>query len=384
MRVAACLAWVVCCVVVILGQAPAPVAGPEAPVDLPLTSQQIRIVKSVDPSFPREAIDRHIVTVVHVKVLVDEMGNVAEADAPDGDPLVRPAALEAAREWKFGPLKSNGRTVRFTTHISFPLFVPAMKEEVGPNAWIIHVLGSAPSSVASGPSADAVRPTPQPSAIPDSTNLKLISSMPSAYPPEAAQKGLRGEVVLKVLVNERGEVERADVVSGDAVFVPAAMTAIRTWRFEPFFKHGQAVKVITPVTFKFAPSADSKPPQQPSAANTSGAIGGMISSTPVLGSDGVPQRVRVSQGVAQGLMIHRVQPSYPPDARRARIQGTVVLFAVIGKDGTVQELKLVSGHPMLVDETMRVVKQWRYKPYMLNGVPVEVETQITVSFTLAG
>ena len=116
-----------------------------------------------------------------------------------------------------------------------------------------------------------------------------------------------------------------------------------------------------------------------------GVIGGIIGSTPVaVPKAATPVRVRVSQGVSQGLLIHQVKPAYPPLARQARIQGSVVLQAVIAKDGTIQGLHVVSGHPMLTTAAVDAVKQWRYKPYFLNGEPVEVETQITVNFTLAG
>jgi periplasmic protein TonB len=116
-----------------------------------------------------------------------------------------------------------------------------------------------------------------------------------------------------------------------------------------------------------------------------GVIGGIISSTPVaVPKVAAPQKVRVSQGVSQGLLIKKVQPPYPPLARQARIQGQVVLQADISKDGTIQNLRLMSGHPMLAPSAIEAVKQWRYKPYFLNGEPVEVETQITVIFSLSG
>src|SRR5215813_69624 len=116
-----------------------------------------------------------------------------------------------------------------------------------------------------------------------------------------------------------------------------------------------------------------------------GVIGGIISSTPVaVPKVATPQRVRVSQGVSTGLLLRRVQPPYPPLARQARIQGQVVLQADISKDGTIQNLRLVSGHPMLAPAAIEAVKQWRYKPYYLNGEPVEVETQVTVIFSLSG
>jgi protein TonB len=95
-----------------------------------------------------------------------------------------------------------------------------------------------------------------------------------------------------------------------------------------------------------------------------------------------PSKVRVSSGVAQGLLIHQVKPTYPSIAVQARVQGTVVLQAVIAKDGTVQDLRVVSGHPLLVRAAMAAVQLWRYKPYLLNDQPVEVDTQINVNFTL--
>src|SRR5579864_405100 len=123
-----------------------------------------------------------------------------------------------------------------------------------------------------------------------------------------------------------------------------------------------------------------------------GVIGGIISSTssiaavPKLASKSVMpvQRVRVSQGVVKGLLTNRVEPTYPPVAREARIHGEVVLTAIIDKDGNIENLQLVSGHPMLAPAAINAVKQWRYKPYLLNGQAVEVETTITVNFELRG
>ncbi len=93
--------------------------------------------------------------------------------------------------------------------------------------------------------------------------------------------------------------------------------------------------------------------------------------------------MRISDGVLAGLLIRKVEPIYPPLARQARIQGEVVLQAIIGKDGTIQNLRVVSGHPMLVGAAVDAVRQWRYRPYLLNHEPVDVETQITVNFKLS-
>jgi periplasmic protein TonB len=120
-----------------------------------------------------------------------------------------------------------------------------------------------------------------------------------------------------------------------------------------------------------------------------GVIGGIVNSASSLKyvpklQPVVPQRIRISQGVTNGLLLNKVEPPYPPIARAARIQGDVVLKAIIDKEGNIQDLQLVSGHPMLVPAAIDAVKQWHYRPYLLNGQPVEVETTITVIFTLSG
>jgi TonB family protein len=97
----------------------------------------------------------------------------------------------------------------------------------------------------------------------------------------------------------------------------------------------------------------------------------------------IPQRVRISRGVAQGLLVRRVNPVYPPLARQARISGTVVLRVLIGTDGSTESLTLVSGHPMLAPAVIEAVKQWKYQPYLLNGQPTKVDTEVQVNFELA-
>src|ERR1039458_344714 len=119
-----------------------------------------------------------------------------------------------------------------------------------------------------------------------------------------------------------------------------------------------------------------------------GVIGSVISSTNSLSAvprfvPATPTRIRISQGVAKGLLIQRVGRACPTLPRAARVQGDVILSAVIDINGQITTLQLVSGHPMLVPAAIAAVKQWRYKPYLLNGQPVEVETTITVIFSLS-
>jgi len=92
---------------------------------------------------------------------------------------------------------------------------------------------------------------------------------------------------------------------------------------------------------------------------------------------------RISR-MMEGNLIYRVQPVYPPMARSARIQGPVVLKAIISKSGGIEKLQVLTGHPLLVKAAIEAVSQWQYWPYILNDEPVEVETQITVNFLLSG
>jgi protein TonB len=124
-----------------------------------------------------------------------------------------------------------------------------------------------------------------------------------------------------------------------------------------------------------------------------GVIGGIIGAAPVAppppppvkaeAKPVAPQRIRVGGNVQQARLVKQPKPIYPPLAKQARIQGTVRFTAIIGTDGTIRNLQLVSGHPLLVPAAQEAVKQWVYQPTLLNGEPVEVITQIDVNFTLS-
>lgn len=130
------------------------------------------------------------------------------------------------------------------------------------------------------------------------------------------------------------------------------------------------------------------PPSLDAVAGTAKpGLPGMVSSAKVdvpklAAAPPAPQRIQVSQGVTQGLLVRQVKPQYPAMARESRVEGDVVLAAVIGKDGVVNDVRAISGPALLIHAAIQAVRQWRYKPYLLNGQPVEVETQVKVQFRL--
>ena len=97
-----------------------------------------------------------------------------------------------------------------------------------------------------------------------------------------------------------------------------------------------------------------------------------------------PKKINISSGVAAGMLLQKTQPVYPPIAKAARVQGTVVLQAKISKTGSIEDLHVISGPAMLQQAALDAVKSWRYRPYLLNNEPVEVETTVNVIFTLGG
>ena len=120
------------------------------------------------------------------------------------------------------------------------------------------------------------------------------------------------------------------------------------------------------------------------AGGTGNVLGGLIGSGPAgpPPPTATPSRIRVGGNVEAASLINKVTPQYPPIAKTAHVSGTVVLHAIIGKDGTIRELQSISGPPLLMKSAMDAVKEWRYKPTQLNGEPVEVDTTVDVVFTL--
>jgi protein TonB len=107
----------------------------------------------------------------------------------------------------------------------------------------------------------------------------------------------------------------------------------------------------------------------------------VVKQTPVPAAATKPVLIRVSH-MEQAQILYKVMPVYPDIARRTRLSGVVNLVGIIATDGSIQSLRVIHGHPFLVNAAVEAVRQWRYKPTILNGQPVEVEAPIDVTFTL--
>jgi len=205
----------------------------------------------------------------------------------------------------------------------------------------------------------------KPTAVPpDSAGLERVNTPEAIYPLKAQKKGIQGQVMVKFVISEEGDVESAEATSGDPLLAAAAVDAAKQWKFKPYIKNDKPVRVTTSIPFDFAFSDKVREisvsePRDPKWA------------------------IPLPPGVVQGRLIHQVVPIYPKEAKQRHIQGTVVLQIVIGKDGRLRDLTPISGPIELYSAAIGAVQQWRYTPFEKDGAPVAVQTTITVDFTLS-
>jgi TonB family protein len=228
--------------------------------------------------------------------------------------------------------------------------------------------------------AQTAAPTTPPMPVRIAENVHVSKMVDTPYPLRAEQEQIQGRVVLDVTVAADGKVKSTQVISGNEILAAGFQDAVKKWKFEPQKVDGRAIPFITRVGMNFVLhgnvlkdeklAAIPTPPQTASADSNA--------SPPAA----KPDRVRVSSGVASGNLIYKVQPVYPMAAVANHVQGTVILHAVIGRDGIIEKLEVVSGPDELTKAAVGAVEQWRYRPYLLNGVPVEVDTKIQVNFNL--
>jgi TonB family protein len=254
-----------------------------------------------------------------------------------------------------------------------------------------------PASDGSQPNAPA--PTSSPIRVGGNVaSASLVHQVAPVYPPIAKVAHISGTVLLHALIAKDGTIEQLEVVSGPPLLLKSAMDAMRQWVYRPTLVNGEPVLVDTTISVVFSldgknpnntegsgsPSDLPAPPAElpPTPTVDSSQDAQKEVPTPQTPASAKPKRVRVGGGVAAAMLVHQVTPVYPKDAKKQHIQGAVLLHVTIAKDGTVENLVYVSGPPELTPSAMEAVKQWRYKPTLLNGDPVEVDTTISVNYTL--
>jgi TonB family protein len=294
--------------------------------------------------YPQAALQHGVQGTVSVEVKLDATGNVSDARVLSGPDELRNATLQSVLQWHFTHDAAGGTRI---VQIAFELPKPGEGQRT-----VGGTIGAIPTAAPPAPVPTAVRQVQMFATNGSPIQGGRIKSIRVAGLPDQ----LSAELLASLPVHEGDE-----------------------WNMDALQKASQAVKAFDEhltmqlTTMERTPSGTTDmsllivaPGGQPAQAATAA----------------VPGRIKVGANVQSALILSKVPPVYPALAKSAGVSGVVQLAAILAKDGTVQELHVLSGPPLLVQAAMDAVKQWVYRPTLLNGNPVEVETNIEINFTL--
>ena len=365
-------------------------AAPQSVSDAPgvvVETGGAAVLHRTSVAYPEAALRQRVAGTVTVEVTLDGSGNVADARVIGGPAELRKAALQSVLQWHFSKdLALNTRQV----NINFQL-PPAAELQVQPSGVRLTETNPANRAVAeekvralaSQMRDQQSQAAQQGDAASRQEALAKLAQMQANLaflqrnqgPASMTGKPLKRIVVVGLSDQTRNDLlSRLPVHEGDIL---AADSYERVSRAVHEFDEHMGVNLSTSregdVTFVITA--------------VGGTLGGMIAPPPpppaplASGAD-MPRRINIGGNIQQSKLISQPRPAYPPLAKQARISGVVNLQAVIATDGTVKNLTVISGHPLLVPAALEAVRLWVYQQTLLNGEPVEVMTQIDVNFTL--
>jgi TonB family protein len=338
----------------------------------------LELVKKTQAVYPIEAAKDRLQGQVIIKIVVSEAGDVEQADVLSGNPVLAEAALHAVKKYKFKPFIRNGKAVKVSTNLPFDFAYSENIKDIQPKDTIEISVPQTQGPIAASSNSSSSAESSRSGQVPDSLTLEALNQIQAAYPAGAATQKVGGMVTLRLSISQSGEVESVETINGSPILAESATGAVRQWKFKTWIdKKYVPVRAWADIKFDF------KIPAEKNGASSNGGQSSALSvEGTIIRSGEMATRAHLSQGVTTGLILHKVQPVYPPAAKAAHIQGTVVIHVVISKEGTINSLVVVSGPRELTDAAIGAVQQWRYRPYMLEGEPIEVDTIITVNFSL--
>jgi TonB family protein len=289
-----------------------------------------KLLKKVDPIYPEEARKKGIQGIVILEAKSDEYGRVMDAMILRSIPELDQAAIDAVRQWVYEPLLLAGKPTKvlFTVTVRFQLGEKDI-EKFAEGAIKVK---------------DAIKPP------------KLVKSVNPFYPEIARQAKIEGVVILQARTDAQGRVKDAMVLRSVPLLDQAAIAAVRQWVYEPLVIDEQAKEAVFTVTVRFTLDAE-KPKGQGEGPGTTGEIL-------------VP------------TVIKKVDPVYPEAARKAGIQGVVLLEATTDEKGNVVKVRVLKSIPELDQAAIDALKQWKYEPLIIEGKPKGVVFTVTVRFAL--
>jgi TonB family protein len=305
---------------------PAPAGKSPAPPPPPKDIKNPRLIHKAEPKYPEAAVKAKVEGKVVIEATTNTEGDVVEAKVQQGHPLLRQAAVEAIKQWKYEPyiLAGEKTPMQFTVIVSFGL--PSKSED-------------------------------KPIALSAQQHPRLIKRVEPKYPPEALKAGVSGKVVLEATTSKEGDVTDLVVIDGHPLLNPVALDALRQWKYEPYIIKGVKKPVKFTVVMNFTLHKEEK-------------TGTGEEKPLVVSSDQRPRLVK------------KVDPQYPEDALKAGIQGKVVIEATTDKKGIVVEAKVIDGHPLLNKAALKALKQWQYEPFIIKGEKIGVKFTVVMNFHL--
>jgi protein TonB len=342
--------------------------GPQSMTDAPGVSVDTngsRVMHRSRVNYPVAAITHNIAGTVVAQVRTDADGNVIDANIISGPDELRRPVLESVLGWHFAKTSSPSThqvTVSFETPKapagiagSFPGGIPS-----GIQGGIIAERERALSAIAP--------PPPPPPPVAGVANRAILVA-PSTEPPvikEIRVMGLQDE-------DRDALLTQLPVRIGDTLTpeqFAKAFTALHA--FDEHLRMSTMRNASSANEIALVISAPEAPTPLPA-----------LMAQPASQTPAPPGTIRVGAAVQAANILSKVTPAYPPLAKQARVQGVVQFEALVGKDGSIENLKVVSGPPLLIQSAMEAVQQWKYKPTLLNGQPVTVLTTIDVNYTLS-
>jgi TonB family protein len=335
----------------------------EAPVRAEGEIGPPQLLKRVDPIYPEIARKASVEGIVILEATTDIYGHVMTIKVLRSIPLLDQAAIDAVRQWVYEPVVINGkpRGMTFTTTVTFTLDGTKAKAEV--------IKGEEPLRITSGIEGP-----------------KRIREVKPRYPEVARQARVEGSVILEATTDIYGRVKNIKVLRSIPLLDQAAIDAVRQWVYEPIIINGKPREVSFTVTVLFKLEgrerldtfrSDVTPPTPPKEAK-----GGVAISREEEANFMKLPPVKVEGGIKEPQRLKSAEPIYPEEARKAEIQGVVILEAETDIYGRVMNVKVLRSVPGLDQAAIDAVRQWIYEPLIIDGQPRRAIFTVTVDFTL--
>jgi len=325
----------------VLGGVEGGVAGDASEIKTP------RLIKKVDPVYPEIARLAGVEGVVILEVKTDTYGRVQDARILRSIPLLDQAAIDAVKQWVYEPLLIDGipKPAIYTVTVRFSLD----GEKTAKTAQAIEEFARG-----------AVKITG------DMEPPQMIKRVDPIYPEIARQAHVEGVVILQARTDTSGKVKEVMVLRSIPLLDQAAVDAVRQWVYEPLIIKGKPVEAVFTVTVRF----DLKWQKKEAAAEKE--------------KTGELEKgaVRATGEINPPRLMKKVEPIYPEEARKAGIEGIVILEAMTDEKGNIARVKVLKSIPELDQAAINSLKQWKYEPTIIDGKPTPIVFTVTIRFQL--